>query len=319
MTGHSAYIALGQFLGCALAEGLQFRPTKTAGDTSKSEEAVLKIGFKKFFNSSSLVATLVVAMQSEDRNEIENALWQSSFIRETGYPEDAIFSVMGMFHVTLNPLEFRDPDPNKRLAATIRMAQKIMARGGRANWLSMVFLAPGGLLDVRMCTMPKITESKEDKEWANISMPDTFLANAPVGTVDDQGYLTISTKARLIVPDEVIEGCGTVRSEKWMNRKDVVERISSTNETEPPKVNKPANEYGECWAAYIGEFRQFRSNKARWLYLNPVEVLVLRQHRSGRWHIKYQFGMPSKDALQSWEEREFAIGGPFPVENLFKG
>lgn len=320
-------MTLRHFLSCAMAGYIEFRPGGTSGDSSK-REAVPNVSFKKFFDSTGLVTALAAAMQSEDRNEVENALWQSSFIRETGYPEDSIFSVMGMFQVTLNPLDFQKLDANKRLAATIRMAQKIMARGGRANWLSMVHLAPGGLLDERMCTLPKMIESREKdqsqedkdriREWGKMGMKDVLLTNAPVGTVDDQGYLTISTKARLIMPDEVIAGCGRVRDETWTNGNDGVKRIKTTTETEPPHVNRPTNEFGECWAAYVGEFHQYTSNRARWRYQNPVEVLVLRQHRSGRWHIKYQFGVPSTDTLEDWEEREFAIGGPLPVEDLFK-
>lgn len=310
-----------------MAGYLEFRPGETTGDSSK-REAVPNVSFKNFFDSTRLVTALAAAMQSKDQNEVENALWQSSFMRETGYSEDAIFSVMGMFQVTLSPLDFQKLGANKRLAATIRMAQKIMDRGGRANWLSMVHLAPGGLLDERMCTLPKMIESRdkeqsqEDKnrirEWGNMGTADVFLTNAPVGTVDDQGYLNICTKARLMMPDEVIAGCGRMRDETWTNGNDGVQRIKATTETEPSNVHRSTNEFGECWAAYVGEFSQYTSNRARWRYQNPVEVLVLRQHRPERWHIKYELGVPSTDTLEDWEEREFAIGGPLPVEDLFK-
>lgn len=104
-----------------MARYLQVRPRKTAEDSLKGEKTGTKLTFQEFFHSWDLVTALRAAMQSDDPNDAEDTLWQSSFTLTIGYPEDAIFIVLGLFQVNLNPLDFKILIPNKRLAVSIQI------------------------------------------------------------------------------------------------------------------------------------------------------------------------------------------------------
>ncbi|MCJ1271742.1 hypothetical protein MMC22_011647, partial [Lobaria immixta] len=80
-----------------MARYLQVRPRKSAGDLLKGEKTGSKLTFQEFFHSLGLVTALRAAMQSGDPNDAEDTLWQSSFMLTIGYPEDAIFSIVGIF------------------------------------------------------------------------------------------------------------------------------------------------------------------------------------------------------------------------------
>ena len=50
-----------------------------------------------------------------------------------------VFSIMGLFGVTLDPEEFKAHD---RLGATIALAREILEQGGSPNWLTMSLALP---------------------------------------------------------------------------------------------------------------------------------------------------------------------------------
>lgn len=277
----------------------------TTGLQEDRAEVIWRGTFAKFFPLHGPTTELKAAMQGLSTFEASNALWKSSFMRQCSFPADAVYSVMSMFGVNLDPLQFKGMK-HERLAATVRIMQAITARGDRAQWLTLIRLAPMGILDERMCTVPKMVElhnlQERSEEWEKVSNYDVLLSDAPRGRVDDQGYLNISTKARPISPGEVLHGVGPDRNGTYVE------------DHQPDE-----NEFGGLWAAYIGQLKQYGSGGVRWLYRNPVELLVLQQHAPGKWLVKYPIEGPDMAIVDGWETKEFAIGGPRPVEGLFEG
>ena len=63
-------------------------------------------------------------------------------MRTASHPVDMIFSIMGLFEVTLDVKSF---DRNNRAGATVALAQKLLENGGKASWLGAAYylcLAP---------------------------------------------------------------------------------------------------------------------------------------------------------------------------------
>ncbi len=77
------------------------------------------------------VAALCIAMDNDmDEDTKLYAIWKSALMQTSSRPVDMVFSIMGLFGVTLDPICFTKDD---RLSATIALARAILEKGGRAT------------------------------------------------------------------------------------------------------------------------------------------------------------------------------------------
>lgn len=138
----------------------------------------------------------------------ENAIWRAALTRVASRPADAVFSIMGLLGVTLDPLSFNE---NDRRSPTIALMQALLRKGDRAEWLGA---APGLDVNPDIATLPNFpTVSPEGKALAVTSdgpkpiseaMGDMWwsLANAPRGRMQDDGTLAIDVISILPIRGE---------------------------------------------------------------------------------------------------------------------
>lgn len=233
-----------------------------------------------------------------------DAMWKSIVARKTSRPADAILSAMGLFGITLDPQKFRDLK-HPRLAATVMLAQEYLRRGGRAFWLTFSLgpISKYGRqkssvgLDRRMSTMPPMIENEgeQDATLRNNSPQELrdlcwTLRDAPKGSMDDQGYLTISVPS-LFVPAGQALPAGAAGSRHSVR---------------------------DTWIAYIGESDYASSSNVS--YWDTVHHrLVLHQHAPKRYHIVGAITSEEFAAeAEGYVVRELSIGGPLPVTDIFE-
>jgi hypothetical protein len=236
------------------------------------------------------------------QNAIRDAIWKSIAARRTSRPVDAILSAMGLFGIILDPQMFRGLK-YPRLASTIMLAQEYLRRGGRAFWLT--FSLPPimddgryqGRTDRRMCTMPLMVENEGEQDTtldynspSDLSDLRWTLYDAPKGSMDNQGYLKISVPSFFLPLHQPLAIRG------------VASRCYSR----------------DTWIAYIGESSYANSSeKAYWDTAH--HRLALHQHAPNRYHIVDAIRTPDFAAeAEGYIVREFSIGGPFPVSDVFE-
>ncbi|EUC28100.1 hypothetical protein COCCADRAFT_30578 [Bipolaris zeicola 26-R-13] len=145
-------------------------------------------------------------------NQRAPAIWRSMLFRTSSRPVDMIFSIMGLFGVTLDPRAF---EPDDRLDATVALMRAILKRpGGRASWLGVApYLPPhprlstipnfphtsvDGKVELELDFAPEIGERSQNQpldqvlSQQRLSVLDTRSISMPTGSVDEAGYLCIS-------------------------------------------------------------------------------------------------------------------------------
>lgn len=195
---NAVLISASMFCGSAAAS----TPTRTDG---RHEPEIF---------SPSVVA-LAIAMDpvlGVDRDIRAHAVWQSALMRTSSRPVDMVFSIMGIFGVTLDPAAFHKDD---RRGAAIALAQAILKAGGRASWLGSAFhIEPEHTLST-FPTFPKTSVAgaafvevygvvHEVAVLASQTLPvyplDNALVPLPTGTMDDMGYFTFRARAVRLTP-----------------------------------------------------------------------------------------------------------------------
>lgn len=269
---------------------------------------------------SSLLVALMTAVdiKTHDRRGIAHAVWRSSFMRTARYPVDMVFSIMGIFGVTLDTAKFSHDD---RLGATIALMQALMEKddgkvGGRAEWLG---IAPSVMPNAAISTLPMFpstswrgravieTAEKGEEEASGEISAWWQMENTPPGRVDDEGCLIFKRKsARIVqVSDDDQNGSGVeedaeakknkifeaVNGSKW--------RVSSDDSSTPG------------YRAVHGGHREISRNGAFPLMVDPKNymVLLVKEHKDGASHtVGYAFVAPSLLETSEWSEKEMRIG-----------
>lgn len=136
------------------------------------------------------------AMNLKDADGREAAIWRSMLMRTSKRDIDVIFSVMGLFGVTLDPSNYRNGD---RLMATLALAEAIMKKGGKANWICASLALP---IPRNLCTLPELPAANAqgsaflitpDRRRIEVRTKmkdlDWYLKDAPGGSMDSDGFL----------------------------------------------------------------------------------------------------------------------------------
>ncbi|KAG8729534.1 hypothetical protein FRC11_008518 [Ceratobasidium sp. 423] len=147
---------------------------------------------------SPIVSALAIAMSDVVDTDIKNyAIWQSALMRTSSRPVDIVFSIMGLFGVSLDPHEFEQSD---RIGATVALIRKIVDSGGRITWLGVSCLSsPCPQLSTfpmfprtRVCGKGLSRVPGGAQEVSQLMLneyPNTVvLIPAPQSSIDDEGY-----------------------------------------------------------------------------------------------------------------------------------
>jgi len=287
---------------------------------------------------SMLAGSLLRGMDAEDPEGKAHAIWQNAFWRTSSRPVDMVLSIMGIFGVTLNPRVFHRDD---RIGATIALAKEILRKGGKPTWLVMAFDVPPSRFLSSFPEFPRTdvsgevslqTASKEQQ----FDLTLWWVEDLPDGSMDDDGYIIIASKAAPVVyAGETIEK-GTFSSTqnddlgtdtsciRVAARDGKVWEILKHDHSQPVENSKTfivflghAHDYprAENSGTNMGPFKLPQ--------LNPLRAIILEEHAPGKFHRSgaLTLGEVFETLIESeWQEHTFAIGGPDPLPpGTFRG
>ncbi|KAI1466119.1 uncharacterized protein F4812DRAFT_97731 [Daldinia caldariorum] len=258
--------------------------------------------------------------------------WQNAFWRASSRPVDMVLSIMGVFGVSLNPSSFHKDD---RIGATIALAQEILRGGGKPAWLVMAFdLPPSPFLS----SFPEFPETDvtgrveiktaTDEQCFDLTL--WYVADLPDGSMDDDGYLSISAKAA-----QVVYTGENVQKLNFSSRQNddtndicadyirVVARDGGIWNIYRPNHASSAQD-GRSFVAFVGHAQNYEraensaTNKGPYTLptLSPLRAVILEEHGPGKFHraANLTLGEVFEPIIHSeWQPHDFAIGGPLPL------
>ncbi|KPM39815.1 hypothetical protein AK830_g6720 [Neonectria ditissima] len=253
----------------------------------------------KLLGQGSQLDALIGALDLREQEGMENAIWRSSFMRTAKFPEDNVFSIMGLMGVTLNTKAFKE---GERLEATIALMQAMLEKGHRAEWLGIATRIEN---NPRLSTIPAfpepnpdgravVTTAEGDKEVASLIDGWWMIADTPKGTLDVAGYLDFKAQAapvRKRQDGSSRTGFASVDGRQW----EVL----------------PASS-GPLYAVVIGTKTPYLNG----VYPSMVDpdsvVLMLVEERVGGKFcaIEYAFISEDKTTGDGWGLKTFKVGGP---------
>ncbi|KAI5841721.1 hypothetical protein BZA05DRAFT_412837 [Tricharina praecox] len=147
----------------------------------------------------------------DDVDAREDFIWRSALLRTSKRPIDMVFSTMALFGVKLDPARYRT-----REAATIGLAQAILAKGGRANWIlaSATNTLPTPQFP-NACTVDSAGHRTADGKFVELDSAfgvqiNVVMSDAPGGVLDDSGTLTVVLPMARVRAAMTAEGVGSV-------------------------------------------------------------------------------------------------------------
>jgi hypothetical protein len=287
---------------------------------------------------SMLTGSLLRGMDADDPEGKAHAIWQNAFWRTSSRPVDMVLSIMGIFGVTLDPRVFHKDD---RIGATIALAKEILRKGGKPTWLVMAFDIPPSRF------LSSFPEFPTTDVAGDVSLPTAseeqqfdltlwFVEDLPDGSMDDDGYVTITSKAAPVAyTGETIEkrtfsstqndDLGTDTSYNRVAARDgKVWNILKHDHSQPVENYK-------TFIVFLGHARDYaRAENSgtnmgpfQLPHLSPLRAINLEEHAPGKFHRSgaLTLGEVFEPLIESeWQERTFAIGGPDPLPpRTFRG
>lgn len=252
------------------------------------------------------------------------AIWRSALTRASSRPVDMVFSIMGLFGVTLEPGSFDDDD---RLGATVALAQEIVRNGGKPSWLVMLpNLTPNPFLS----SFPDFPIAREGGEvivqgpQGEVPMENSFMEygysritdNLPDAiSMDDEGYLTIRCMMTPVAP---LEHQGVQKFSHQVLIKGSDDQEWEVISSQEAGLGDSADAERQVYALVFG--RCYDGILRSW----KVEGSLVEQHAPGKFHRTSSFilwlahGEELYKAVQDWGWGNFCIGGPLPLPHSVK-
>lgn len=262
------------------------------------------------------------------------AIWRSAMMRTSSRPVDMVFSIMGLFGVTLNPKDFNADD---RAKATIALARGILEKGGAPNWLACSLSLPSHPSIPSFPDFPRtrvdglavytISHGEDSREVeASILMSDIDgwlgVEDLTAATMDASGSLSFSARSvpiewtgeiratatdkykSAVFEDQILRFHLPENDEDYMVSHDnKVWRIKTTESEIEHEGDNPISTY----AIVLG--RMFTETSAR--FYDPamlLRVIVLEEHKGGRCsrpESRSWFTLNRSSSTSNWREREF--------------
>ncbi|KAK0442185.1 hypothetical protein EV421DRAFT_1809887 [Armillaria borealis] len=268
---------------------------------------------RKIFSPN--VAALCIAMDNDmDEDTKLYAIWKSALMRTSSRPVDMVFSIMGLFDVTLDPICFTKDD---RLSATIALARAILEKGGRATWLGASFKLPPCKQLPTFSVFPRtqvagkaLFKGQEVSEMmdSEYHCPGA-LVPFPQGSMDKNGFFTFTAKAVRVMATTGTEVPSTSPSPSILKAKDEsLWRVCDTTDSH--------NTQGAAFAVLLGWFNVYVPNVTPAHDADNIRAMLVTEHAPGKFHVhSYVFlSMRCKPWVTAWEERSFCVGPETPSD-----
>ncbi|THU77023.1 hypothetical protein K435DRAFT_846342 [Dendrothele bispora CBS 962.96] len=262
------------------------------------------------------------------------SIWKCALTRTSSRPVDMVFSIMGLFGVTLDPMSFRTED---RIGATIALSREILRRGGSASWIGISTHAPPCR---QLSTFPEFPEtSVAGKAWIKVKGNQETMIEA--GTIVDEdahiGKTTISTREYMIEGDMDEAGYLNFRRKACVVTPGAASSVPGLMDcAECLRIMEdPASQHlsvesvdGRTWHFHEGvNFDQYKFPRTAAVVVGYVattslseeyeeflKLMLVQEHVPGRCHVVSYFKIPNFDWIweneTNWKEFEFSVGGP---------
>jgi hypothetical protein len=275
---------------------------------SSTTETKLTINILVSNDEENTAAALLGALSYKNQQGLESAIWRASLTRVASRPADAVFSVMGILGVSLNPLDF---SPEDRTGATIKLMQALLQKGERAEWLGV---APHVAINPEIPTLPAFpsitgegravvpsSSAKTGSESMSAWMGDTWwrLVGAPYGSMNNDGTLTLRDVKFLSVRRHMrTEGLFVQPSEiRIIGHEDVEVWYTAPEEK------------GMTYAVKIGSKERYTNAAVAPLKdTEPWLVMVVEEDGEGKGrNLGYAAVGEEVVGLEGWEEKDVVI------------
>ncbi|KAK8863105.1 hypothetical protein PGQ11_009340 [Apiospora arundinis] len=314
--GTSAMTPLGPLLmGAALGE-MQLK--RLRGGSTAGLPATVRLDL--FGRDTQTISALMRCRNRTNSEESKSAIWNSAILRSASVPVDMVFSIMGLLGVTLDVASFGSEDVHR---ATVELARALLAKGGRANWMSLSFSVEP---DPRMSTFPYFPRVSIDgntyvetpeglkKPGDYIFFPVWYLDNALTGSMNEKGYFEFTAAAAPVWPTDQNSW------EKAQDQGDPRCVIKTTRDqywslTPPPQSQtdarrNPGDSHAGSFCIVIGEQQQWTEGSfPRYAKLEVITVMFVSEHMRGKWHV-VGHGEVEPEFVEGWQNRKFVVGGP---------
>lgn len=281
------------------------------------------------------VSSLAIAMSDDMDTDIkQHAIWQSALMRTSSRPVDMVFSIMGLFGVSLDPRRFEKHD---RLGATIALAQEILNRGGRMSWLGISCLSPPC---PQISTFPAFPHTrvagkalvKVQGGYQRVSelmlneYPNAAaLVPAPQGHMDDNGYLSFTAKAIRVqaLPHTVTEDPSQTAPYDNPVKPTRIRAVDGSHWDVCPvygtDTQQPSSLHGsKYFAVLVGFFNGYYPGGTPARDANNVRAMLVEEHAPKMFHLRSYFmlSLKSRAWVAAWPSEIFTIGGPESIDHF---
>lgn len=262
------------------------------------------------------VGALARIMSPEfDQDIKDHSIWQSALMRTSSRPVDMVFSIMGLFGVTLSTGQFGKHD---RVKATIALARAIMDKGGRATWLAAAFRIPPSreistfpvfpLTSVSGKALIRMAKGLQEVSsiMENVYPVADALVPMPRGSMDCEGYITFTAKAI---------GLQSLQAEP-------VSTPSDSEDAEPTHVKAIDESWwkiqedvgsgrGKAFAVLVGFFVGFYPGGTPAHDAKNIRAMIVEEHAQQKFHVRSYLMLSQKGRawVRTWPELEFTVGG----------
>ncbi|KAK7043639.1 hypothetical protein VNI00_008250 [Paramarasmius palmivorus] len=264
-------------------------------------------------------------------DELAPTIWRSALFRASSRPVDMVFSIMGLFGVTLDIRKFHKDD---RLGATVALMREILRQGGRASWLGLApYLPP----HPQLSTIPVFPRTRvegqvslelgdqNDNRWSvriaskqRSAILDVRAISLPTGSIDDEGYLVITRKAIRIYPQPNLLEPGEDHHQHMDSRTVSPPQcclrlwdISQTGWRFYEDQDDIEQASPRTFAVLLGYYNEF-SLDGLWTGPRHLGALLIREHAPDKFHVDSFFELSDRleNWINTWGDRTLHIGGP---------
>ncbi|EMD40027.1 hypothetical protein CERSUDRAFT_122132 [Gelatoporia subvermispora B] len=293
----------------------------TFSQTRKLKSAILGI-------CTPNVAAFATAMSNSFSEEARcHAIWRSALMRTSSRPVDMVFSIMGLFGISLDPRAFDESD---RRGATVALARAILENGKSASWLGIAFrLPPAPQLSIFPVfpqtsvagkALVRIGDDLLDvADWVDIEYPSpgppSLKSQLPEGNMDDAGYLQFRGRcayAAQISEDQAQQCSAQYISEDHDHTNPRVYPVTDANGTKwEISVHQTGSTGPLAFVVFLGWFDEYHPGVTRVPDKN-IKLIIVKEHALERYHLHSFVSISStlQDWVAAWPERDFCVGGP---------
>ncbi|EEB99591.1 hypothetical protein MPER_00702, partial [Moniliophthora perniciosa FA553] len=231
-----------------------------------------------------------------------------------------VFSIMGLFGVTLDPAAFHRDD---RIGVTIALIREILRKGGDASWVGA---APRMRPCPQLSHFPEFPKTNVAGKAEIISLSGVLVDAATLvdadepdgprirGTIDGEGYLTLNHQACAATP--------LVQPQQTEPLKDSlrVEALDGSRWCLNNQLDLVGLHFPRFAAIFLGSFYKW-GNLAGEGNTWDTKLMMVREHAPGKFDVmsfvvvddETVEGNAIFTAATEWKEYTLTVGGPQPI------